>query len=355
MMKTNRYMPSIAKRFKMNKLINALMICAALMTLSACNVEEFPHPVGSEEPVDATFSLNLVFETTLPVYTEIEFTRDDSYDLRYQINAYRQQDNGKYDYSQPSATFTYFNSELDKLNQKYEVTLPTGTYQFVAFTDYVDASGHADVFYNTANFADIVVNTKPYSGNNDYRDCFNGSVEAEVSENGEATVNMTRPLGKYIVIATDAEDFYTRVIEQLSQRGEYTPSSSAANPVNLDNYTVTVYYQQYMPSEFNLFSNRPIDSALGVAYSGKMSTLNPTELQMAFDYVFVNENETFVNIVLQVTDNTTDEVISTTPSIKVPLMRSKLTIVRGQFLTSQSNPGMSIDPDFDGEYNIEIK
>ena len=50
-----------------------------------------------------------------------------------------------------------------------------------------------------------------------------------------------------------------------------------------------------------------------------------------------------------------NELLSSTDPIDVPLERSKLTIVRGPFLTTQASGGVGIDPGFDGEWNYEIK
>ena len=45
----------------------------------------------------------------------------------------------------------------------------------------------------------------------------------------------------------------------------------------------------------------------------------------------------------------------TSDAIKVPTRRNYHTIVRGKFLTQTASSGVSIDSDFDGEFNIEIK
>lgn len=332
----------------------AVLACVAILSLSSCNVEEFPHPVGPEQPKMVNFRLNLEYITEMPIYKDITITRDGGYDLRYQINAYRMKEDGSYDYSEPSNSFVYFNSDIDRMDRTCDIELPEGTYQFYVFTDYV-ASNHTDLFYNTSNFNGISLTT-PHVGSNDYRDCFRGMVEADVVQDGEATVEDTRPVGKYLLISEDAKEFITRMIERYSLRGEQV-DPDAVNDItkfDLNDFTVNVIYQMYMPSEFNMFSNRAVDSSVGVRYTSKMQVINADEVSLAFDYVFCNTSETRVNIVIQVTENATGEVVSTTPSIEVPMMRSQLTVIRGDFLTSESSAGIGIDPSFDGEFNIEI-
>ena len=48
--------------------------------------------------------------------------------------------------------------------------------------------------------------------------------------------------------------------------------------------------------------------------------------------------------------------MSSTNPINVPIVRSKMTVVKGEFLTSKATGGVTINPSYDGDdYNIEIK
>ena len=66
----------------------ALSLCA----LSSCDVHEFP----AEEPGKQSITLNLEFQTEMPLYQTIEYTRSGKasakpadYDIRYQIRVYK--------------------------------------------------------------------------------------------------------------------------------------------------------------------------------------------------------------------------------------------------------------------------
>ena len=48
------------------------------------------------------------------------------------------------------------------------------------------------------------------------------------------------------------------------------------------------------------------------------------------------------------------KLVSAVPSMVVPLQRGQLTTVRGKFLTSRSEGAVSIDPSFEGEFNLQI-
>lgn len=351
MKKTNNYTNHIAgTRFSFKSLVAALAVILATLAFTSCNVEEFPHGDGDKKLVG--FHLNLEFETDMPIYKEINYdTRGIEYSLRYIVKAY-EKIGDRCDYSNPVQTVVVHNSELDKLNRTIDIELPEGEYEFYCWTDYVDSENMADLYYNTDRFAEITLNEKNgHSGSNDYRDAFRGGITATVTENGYATMPMLRPLGKYIIISNDVQDFITKAIERRIQRGEY----DGTREINTDDYLVTVRYTMFMPTAMNIFSNRPIDAKVGIYYTSKMTQLSANEMQLGFDYVFVNMDETRVTISIEVKDMVNNEVISQTGSIEVPLKRSRLTILRGSFLTAKASGGIGIDPSFDGDFNIEIK
>jgi hypothetical protein len=48
------------------------------------------------------------------------------------------------------------------------------------------------------------------------------------------------------------------------------------------------------------------------------------------------------------------ELMSRSKSVQVPFKQSKLTTVRGEFLTSIATGGVTIDPGYDGDWNWDI-
>ncbi|MDD6622868.1 MAG: hypothetical protein PUE90_09215, partial [Bacteroidales bacterium] len=107
------------------------------------------------------------------------------------------------------------------------------------------------------------------------------------------------------------------------------------------------------PCSFNMFTNKPADSWTGVAFTSRLIKINEQEAELGFDYVFVNGSEAKVSVCVEVYDSENNLLANINP-IEVPLVRSQLTIVRGEFLTSKATGGVGIVPDFDGEYNIVI-
>lgn len=70
--------------------------------------------------------------------------------------------------------------------------------------------------------------------------------------------------------------------------------------------------------------------------------------------MFVNGSETKVSVSVEVYDVDGERLSSFKP-VDVPLVRSKLTTIKANFLTSDAAGGVSVDPDYDGEFNIEIR
>ena len=77
-------------------------------------------------------------------------------------------------------------------------------------------------------------------------------------------------------------------------------------------------------------------------------------MTLGYDYIFVNGTETTLAISVEVY-NRDGELMSSTNPINVPIVRSKMTVVKGEFLTSKATGGITINPGYDGDdYNIEI-
>ena len=90
-----------------------------------------------------------------------------------------------------------------------------------------------------------------------------------------------------------------------------------------------------------------------VSYDGSITQLDDGEALLSFDYVMVNGHESSIPVAVEIYDGKT--LIANTGAINVPIVRNRLTTVRGKFLTSRANEGVGIDPGFDGDFNIEIK
>ena len=363
--------------------LSYIWICLlSLLALTACDVHEFPEHHFEKVP----FTLHLEFDTEMPIYKDVFYTRTgeidpetkaaaDRHDIRYIINAYRTEmvRNGD---REPEATFVFSKHDIDNLNYTATVELEEGNYTFLVWADYVDAGSLKDKYYVTSDFTEIILaSKKPHMASTDYRDAFRGELQAEVINpnyytddvaaeiRNEVTIPMRRPMGKYKFVSTDVEVFLTRVAEQMREEGKFTGIDPNADPkfvlemllrsIDLSEYKVVIRYSAFMPCSFNMFTNKPADSWTGVSYESEMRIESLNEMNLGYDYIFVNGNETQLGISVAVYNSAGEEISSTDP-ILVPIVRSKLTQVRGEFLTSKSSGGVQVQPEFNGEYNIII-
>ena len=230
-----------------------------------------------------------------------------------------------------------------------------------------------DKYYITSDFGQIILASEEnHPGSNDFRDAFRGSVSATVTSptgytgaiistiDNSATVEMSRPLGKYEFVSTDVEAFLTRVLQTMQEQGLLmTPFDDLTfeqilQNVNLEDFQVVFCYEQFMPCSFNMFTDKASGSWMRTTFNSNMQRTNDNEMLLGSDYVFVNETGTTLDISVAVY-NKQGEQMSLSRPVPVPIMRSKFTTVRGEFLTSKATGGVSINPGYDGpDFNIPI-
>lgn len=336
---------------------------AALPLLTGCDVHEFP-----KLPTETNFTLHLDFDTEMPLHKEIVRTKAstansaDAYDVRHIVSVHRLYPDGGYD--RTADTLIVFTcDDAVNLNCSRELTLSEGEYKFFVWTDFVDEGSRADKFYTTSDFAEIILSDKKnHTGNCDYRDAFRGSLQAAATVKkdemtvaaNEATVTMKRPMAKFKFISTDYDVFVENALKAEAEKNGKTAAGAGLRSIDPDDYRVVFHYTGFMPCSYNMFTDKPADSWTGVSFEGALEPRGNREVELGFDYVFVNGSEAGVSVTLEVYHKD-GELVASSPSIDVPLKRSRLTIVRGSFLTTMAEGGVGISPDFDGEYNIEIK
>ena len=331
--------------------ITCWAILCALVT--ACDVHEFPEP--PVPPVE--LSLDLKFKLGLGILVDfktiyIETRADETpFEARYQLRFHPLLADGSFDRDSCIA-YAFSHDELEVLNFEAPLSLVPGQYHCRAWVDFVPTDSVADYFYNTTDF-DAISLRMPYVGNTDYRDAFCGVQNFEVflpelMPEQTLQMEMERPLAKYRFIATDLKEFAEMRLKESG--GDLT---AAVPPIDLSQYKVVVTYDGFLPSVFSLTTDRPVDALTGISFSTPLTQLSDEEVEMAFDYVMVGPQEGGVNVSLAIYD-TTGKLVSAVPSMVVPLQRGQLTTVRGKFLTSRSEGAVSIDPSFEGEFNIQL-
>ena len=349
---------------RLNVFIKAAL-AAAIVVLTASCVHQWP------EPAETQVVLNLVFDTALPQGPVVDMTTrsetaSETHDVRYVIQAFKKTGANTFEDS-PYAEFVLSQDDITNPDMTTTLTIMEGTYRFSVWADYVLQGTTEDLYYNADNFKYIKLygrdEGRKHVGNDDLRDAFLGSTEVEVIRFGgghppvSGTVNMSRPLSKVVFITNDLDDWKTKVITNL-----YEAALQSAKPedkieipseVDLSQYIIKIQYPQYMPNAFNMMTDRTTWSDVNVSFESKMIQLSDTEAALGFDYVFANRDDANVVMAVSLFDNTGTQ-LARSRDITVPLERGKVTTVLGSFLLEESDGGVSINPDFDGEFNIVI-
>lgn len=335
------------------------VMLASLSVQTGCDVHEWP-----VEAEYVPFYLNLDFETAMSeqeyLYSRAAHTGDGIHDIRYVIRAYPMTLDGKMS-SEYHSEFVY-SKPVETFGQDYgyrtSLELPEGKYRLMVWTDFVDRGSVDHKYYDCDNFNSIVLHGS-HKANTDYRDAFSGMVDVELVstiqegvEVLESVVKMARPMAKYTFISTDLQEFVSRELIRLS-RNE-SGSDGGSRVIDLEDYEVVVYYPMYLPNTYNLSTDKAVNSGTGVQYSSNLVRLNENEVSMGFDYVVINDDpDAKVTVQIGLFDKEGTQ-IAKSEQFNIPLKRSVNMLVRGQFMTVESDGGISIDPSFNGDHNIVL-
>lgn len=322
--------------------ISVFLLSVLMMLVTSCkDIHQFP-----EIPETIMFRLRLEYKTAMPwwEYYLPSMTRSDFHDednvrekgeIRYTIS-FQPFDGGE------TYSFVRYGDVVSGYDAEFELSLPPGEYNVTVWSDFADEAGGLYRFYDLSDASSIRLETGDYEGCTDYKDAFRGTSRLSLFFDPEdktvhtTVVEMERPLAKFEFVSTDLAEF-------ISASGEKDMSS----------YSVRFYYPAYLPRVFNMSTDRPSDSTTGIWFDGKIEPLNASEVSLGFDYVLVNPGESSINVQIVLTGKD-GKVLTTSSTIPVPVIRGYKTIVKGNFLTQDSESGVRIDTEYDGEYNIFV-
>lgn len=276
--------------------------------------------------------------------TKARAGKQTDYRRRFIIEAWRE---GKPTARQVTVMDTAEEEDGDgKISLPIRLKLHALDYTLAVWTDYVAADTDTDLYYDTKDLQ-YVACRDPYTGSTDYRDCLYGTAALDLrnyrdewNAKVQVKVDMVRPLAKYELIATDVKDFLRKTKKQRTD-GEA--------------FTITFSYGFYLPTVFNVLSGKPADSRTGIAYTTPLTvpTDGQEECTIGTDFVFVNGEESFVKLSMEIRDGG-GNVISRTTGLEVPYRRGHLTTVRARFLTNEMQGGVDIDDEFEGDIDFDL-
>lgn len=334
-----------------------MALLASMCVLASCDVHEFPDEPTPPEPV-RIMKINLVFDREMPIHQEIEYTEEGKRTRsamlmrRYIIRIFPIS-RGEVTRA-PVNEWIFVRDAESHPDASFTIDFPEGEYNMLVWSDFVDVDAHTDKHYDTSDFEEIkLAHLDNYSGSDETREAYRGVVDIK-ADTSAITVDMERPMPRYVFITTDVDQFIKTEANSPGRRSSSSADAADAG-VQLSDYRVRITYPRYMAYSFNMFNDRPADSRTGVYFDSEIKRVDDKTAEIGFDYVFLNHHDTSINVSVEVYDRATGVILARIKPTDVPLSRSKLTVVRGAFLTTKNVGGAGIDPDFDGEFNIEIK
>lgn len=337
---------------KMRGKIKALVLWLLPVLVASCRIHEFP-PVPEYSEIIVNVKSRLSVAASWEQDAELYDFEDEAFNgckVRYVVRTFAS-DNGVVTSRIPVDEFVYTYDYDDNIEKEFHLMLKPGSYEVMIWTDIVDESATPMFIYNTDSF-DAITFTDVYQGNTSLRECFRGTAHVDVPASimetvrpVELIVEMTRPIAKFEVVATDLKEFVDMEMKSKSLQ--------APRGISLDDYKVFFHYQGFVPDTYDMFSDRPSDSAEGLSFESAFRMTGDGRVSLGTDHIFVGHQETAVSVKIGIYD-LSGNMISLTPVIKVPLLRNRHTVMEGEFMTRKASGGISAETEFDGEYNYEI-
>ena len=345
----------------------AYIFCLFLL-LAGCDnlILELPEGEGVD-PSLVNFNLNLAVDPAMEPYVPSGKASDSEgnvteHDVRWIVEIFRDEIDGE-----PESSCVLTCDPAPDGNHRYNTSFDVhaGKYVIVAWADYVDDGSVADKYYNVSSLSQIsIAAPEDYIGNEEHKDTYVAVEEVDLTgyrdkwnSTADHSITLQRPMAKIEFITTDVEKMLDNLAKLYNSsrhdaNARLSDALLSANP-DLGTIEIKVEYAGYLPSGFNVYTDKPNDAVLGMSFSSSLEQLSDEEARLGSDYVFVNGNESAVMVNLVISDNE-GNLINRVAGIEVPIARGKLTTVKDEFLTKDYAPGIGIDPGFDGEIDIVI-
>lgn len=334
-----------------------VILISLLAVLSCEKVHQWPEPGKEVDPtvIDATVNISCEIDLDIekiitkgaaaPVYTD---EAAEKYLRRFLIEIYEEEQHG--DKLVFSNVFTQ--EVTDKSNLTFNAGLHTHRYKAVIWMDYVLKEDMGDLYYLTRNGMSAI-RIQPiasYRGGDNFKDAqtvvFPFDLTDQTGWFAHITIDvpLQRPVAKITFEATDFEEFARKEGCQEVEFEEFAK-----------NYQIHFIYNGYLPTGFNVLTQKLNDSQTGYHFDSTPSWIKDTpDARLGFDYLFVNGEQSSVTVSVEVVSKKDGSIVNRADGIVVPTYRGKETVVRDKFFTKDYVPGIGINPEFEGEFTVYV-
>lgn len=344
--------------------MKSVLFPLVLLTLGLCSCEkvhEFPESGKEVDPTDIETRVNInckVQLTGLDIVTKssmsdvLQSDSTDYYDRRFIVNIHANE------YTDTLVeSHTLIRDVTDVTPLVIDTKLHTRKYKVIVWMDFVRKGTQTDLYYNTSNGKALNAIHQPsadkYTAGSDFKDAQTFVSDIDLTPYaGQWYADITipapleRPVAKITFLADDLEQYAS----QVGYKGSLEDLA--------DDLALEFSYDGYYPTGFNAHTGRLNDSQVGYGFKSPASypyTLEEKDYaRVGFDYVFVNGESSSVTISARIRSKSTGQFINEVNNVVVPITRGKETVIIYKFLTKEYVPGIGINPEFDGEFNVYV-
>jgi len=332
------------------KFFTLFVALTALLKLSGCDtVLQYPDGEGID-PTLVGIRVRLTVDFTVisdPLISSYAETRTGDFDIRYQV-AFHALDGDRAGELVLRKVWTGDVIETGPTVISTDVDLHAERYAVYAWIDLVPRGTTGDHHYVTGDLRKVSM-ADPNIGGLDTREAFAGKTTVDLTPYrnvrfAEVTIPlpMERPFGKFKIQTTDVRKF----LDSYRSYGTYADIMPSSSTVRYTCYFPTAYNQDTRLAHVEEFK-------LGVSHTDDVTEIEDNNAVLTSNYVLVCNDNTTVTADVEVR-NSKGELLATVRGITIPIQRNRLTIVKGEFLTTGVSGGTTIVPGFDGEYDVPI-
>ncbi|HIZ87783.1 MAG TPA: hypothetical protein IAC03_06460 [Candidatus Coprenecus pullistercoris] len=328
---------------RFTSVLTAAGIIPAILLLAAGCVHEYPEENAAVDPTE--IALNIGLSTPAPL------TQSPSGYVYFTAWLYKGDNTGT-----PVACYTASAARGSDgiASVSFDASLHAGKYTLAVFAaSSPDSTGDGCV-YDVSDLSGIVFKDNAYTGSDDLKECYDLRMEIDLPYDrwfGTDSVEgiLEYPVGRVEIISEDAAEFATK---QLAGRLDAVPE--VLSDEFWQAYRIRWDYALYSPVGYNAVTGVPNLTDTGVGFLTDLTPISEDETHLGFDYIFVNGESTTVNISLSLYEQATGERINTYSGIKADIYKGRVTVIRGDYLTTEQGSGVGIDPGFEDDIEIVL-
>lgn len=318
-----------------------LFLTVLVPVLTAC-VHEYPADGGTVPDPKTIITLNLNTEEPFEL-----ITRAANNELRYMhyiIEVFKNDYKGQPVWKKDTVVVK---NDGGTSQLTLQLPLQAGQYKVAVWTSVAETADDSNSLFILSDLSAITF-SGTYIGTIRNKECYDARFDINIphtltDSRKTITQKLSTPMAGIEIITTDLEQFKTQ--ETNTSSTEYKDDSWWKD------YTITWKYDMYFPTTYNAYTGLPVKVNTNIQFQSDIKIMTDREASVGYDFIFVNGQTANQYISLSLYKG--NQLLNTHEALNAPLERGKMTVIKDKFLTTNHQSGPGINPDFDGEINID--